>query len=327
MAVTDNFHSGNLKQGQPLGATNQYVLLTADNAVIDATGLSLIYVGSDNTTASARTFTLVASGLVGHALTLTFYTAGSTTAQLVNTGATKLAADWTPTQYDVLCLVSDGTNWVETSRGPDTVNAGSIVNSDVSATAAIAFSKLAALPSAQVLVGSSLNVPTAVALTGDVTVSNAGVTAVGTGKVTQAMLVTPQTTGLGVRRVGYSVFDPSTVSGDRTIGAHALAATVPINAFVTGCWYWVETTFTSATDAGTIALSIEGANDEVTAIAISDVTNPWDTSAKPVEGITKIETTSTWLVTTAARAVTATVAVEALTAGKMHIWCEYLVHA
>lgn len=179
----------------------------------------------------------------------------------------------------------------------------------------------------KVLIGNASNVAVACTLSGDVTTTNAGVTAIGAGKVTEAMLVAPGTAGLMAQRRAYAVFDPSATSGERTIAAHALTGvTIPNKAFVTGIWYWVETTFTSATDAATVALSIEGANDVISAIAISDVSNPWDTTAKPVEGITKIETTSSWLLTTAARSITATVAIEALTAGRLHIWADYMVH-
>lgn len=66
---------------------------------------------------------------------------------------------------------------------------GDIVNADISTSAAIAFSKLASLTSANILVGNGSNVATAVAVTGDVTVSNAGVTAIGSSKVTSAMIV------------------------------------------------------------------------------------------------------------------------------------------
>lgn len=68
------------------------------------------------------------------------------------------------------------------------VPADSITNSQINSAAAIAFSKLAALPSAQVLVGSAGNVATAVAVTGDVTISNAGVTAVGADKILSSMV-------------------------------------------------------------------------------------------------------------------------------------------
>ena len=54
----------------------------------------------------------------------------------------------------------------------------SVVNADVEAAAAIAFSKLAVLASARLLVGSAANVATAVDVTGDVTIGNTGVTAI-----------------------------------------------------------------------------------------------------------------------------------------------------
>lgn len=65
---------------------------------------------------------------------------------------------------------------------------GSYTDSDINASAAIAFSKLAALPSTQLLVGSAANVATARAITGDVTIGNTGVTAIGAAKVLQSML-------------------------------------------------------------------------------------------------------------------------------------------
>jgi len=64
-----------------------------------------------------------------------------------------------------------------------------ITNTQVSVTAAIAYSKLAALTSAHILVGSGANVATDTAVTGDVTISNAGVTAIGASKVLKSMLV------------------------------------------------------------------------------------------------------------------------------------------
>lgn len=65
-------------------------------------------------------------------------------------------------------------------------SAATIANADVSASAAIAYSKLAALTSAQILVGSAGNVATATAVTGDVTISNSGVTAIGSGVIVNA---------------------------------------------------------------------------------------------------------------------------------------------
>lgn len=62
----------------------------------------------------------------------------------------------------------------------------SIVNADINAAAAIAFSKLAALTSANILVGNSSNVATSVAVTGDVTISNTGVTSIAAGAIVDA---------------------------------------------------------------------------------------------------------------------------------------------
>jgi hypothetical protein len=66
------------------------------------------------------------------------------------------------------------------------VLSGSIANADINASAAIAFSKLATLSSANILVGNGSNVATSVAVTGDVTISNAGVTAIAAGVVVNA---------------------------------------------------------------------------------------------------------------------------------------------
>jgi len=61
-----------------------------------------------------------------------------------------------------------------TNAGVTSIASGVIINDDVKSDAAIAFSKLAALPSAQLLVGNGSNVAAAVALSGDGTLSNAG---------------------------------------------------------------------------------------------------------------------------------------------------------
>jgi hypothetical protein len=75
-----------------------------------------------------------------------------------------------------------------TKRVAASVVRGGLVNADIDAAAAIAFSKLAALDSANILVGNGSNVATKVAVTGDVTISNAGVTAIGNSKVVTAMI-------------------------------------------------------------------------------------------------------------------------------------------
>jgi hypothetical protein len=63
-----------------------------------------------------------------------------------------------------------------------------IVNADVKTTAAIAFSKLAALTATNILVGNGSNVPTAVAMSGDATLDNAGALTIANGAVETVML-------------------------------------------------------------------------------------------------------------------------------------------
>ena len=75
-------------------------------------------------------------------------------------------------------------NSVDSSKIVD----GSIVNADISGSAAIAHSKLANVTDGQILVGNGSNVPTAVAVSGDVTISNTGAVTIATGAVEHAML-------------------------------------------------------------------------------------------------------------------------------------------
>ena len=64
--------------------------------------------------------------------------------------------------------------------------AGTLTNTEISASAAIAFSKLASLTSANILVGNGSNVATSVAMTGDISITNAGVTAIAAGAIIDA---------------------------------------------------------------------------------------------------------------------------------------------
>jgi hypothetical protein len=120
-------------------------------------------------------------------------------------------------------------------------------------------------------------------------------------------------------------FDPSANTGERTIAAHAVAETLPDNAMVVRAYYTVMTTFTSATDAATISIGIptDDAAGIVAAIAISNGANPWD--AGNAEGIQDGTAANFSEVCTAERAITFTVAVEALTAGKVILFLEYVI--
>ena len=63
---------------------------------------------------------------------------------------------------------------------------GTVVNADINASAAIDHSKLANITAGSILLGNASNVPTATAVTGDVTISNTGVTAIASGAIVDA---------------------------------------------------------------------------------------------------------------------------------------------
>lgn len=73
-----------------------------------------------------------------------------------------------------------------TSAGVSAIGAGVIVNADVNASAGIDHSKLATMTAGTVLIGNATGVPTATALSGDVTVTSGGVTAIGAGVIVDA---------------------------------------------------------------------------------------------------------------------------------------------
>jgi len=72
------------------------------------------------------------------------------------------------------------------NTGAVAIASGAIVDADVNASAAIAFSKLAALASAHILVGNGSNVATDVAVSGDITLANTGAVAIASGVIVDA---------------------------------------------------------------------------------------------------------------------------------------------
>jgi hypothetical protein len=147
--------------------------------------------------------------------------------------------------------------------------------------------------------------------------------------------------GTVVREVAVATFDPSANTGERAVGAHGLGVYIPDNAVITKAWVDVVTTFTSAgADAGTIALKAQAADDIVAAVAISAAGDVWDAGIHgskigfPNFGAdaahdSAVEVAAlfaaTYLKTTAIRELTATVAEQALTAGKLNLFMEYVL--
>jgi hypothetical protein len=131
--------------------------------------------------------------------------------------------------------------------------------------------------------------------------------------------------GLGQLGVARVTFDTA-VAANKTVAAHASAVTIPANALIVGGVTHVNTAFTSAGgNDGTIAISVESANDIQTAAAVSGA--PYSTIGRKAI-VPKANTPeSTSILTTQARAITFTVAVDALTAGKLTLFLYYLVSA
>lgn len=117
-------------------------------------------------------------------------------------------------------------------------------------------------------------------------------------------------------------------AGTTAIGAHKLGV-LPAKATITKAWIDVDTTFTSATDAATIALGYTGAAGAFdAAIAISAGGDVWDAAAPRVSDAAAAGAVGTYVVIGSSPVeVLATIAVEALTAGKGYLYVEYVVNA
>ena len=118
-------------------------------------------------------------------------------------------------------------------------------------------------------------------------------------------------------------------AGTTAIGAHKLGV-LPAGAIITKAWIDIDTTFTSATDAATIALGYTGAAGAFdAAIAINDASNPWDAAAPRVSVGAADGAVGNYVVIGASPVeVLATIAVEAIsTTGKGYLYVEYVVNA
>jgi len=108
-----------------------------------------------------------------------------------------------------------GNGWTQTKSGVDlpfkslittspistTVNTNDLtltlddlVNADISSSAAIDFSKLAALSDGNILIGSNLNVVTSITMSGDATILNSGALTISTDAITDDKIITHTTT-------------------------------------------------------------------------------------------------------------------------------------
>lgn len=128
--------------------------------------------------------------------------------------------------------------------------------------------------------------------------------------------------GLMAVKVARATYDFAVDGG--AISSIGLGVTLPDNAIVTRTYIQVITTLTSSTDAATIALTIP--TDDVAglraATAISSGTS-WDAGFK--DGIQDGVIANFSEQCAAEREITATIAEEAVTAGKFIVFCEYII--
>jgi len=148
--------------------------------------------------------------------------------------------------------------------------------------------------------------------------------------------------GLTVPKIAVATFDTaandSSGVSNKTVAAHGLGVHLPDNAIITRAWYDVVNTFTSAGDTATIALHAQSANDLIDALAINGTGDIWDIGlhqclpnnfALDGNALTQINmgiaVDATMIKLTAERELTATVASQALTAGKLVLYVEYVI--
>lgn len=146
---------------------------------------------------------------------------------------------------------------------------------------------------------------------------------IGAAAVAESKLAAPNADGLHAMRVARFTYDFAVQGG--AVGTIDLAVTLPDKSVVLDGMVDVVTTFTTAgADAGTIAITMgaQAANMIVSAVAVSDGSNPWDAG---LHAIVPLGTAATAVKLTAARAVRVVVGGQAVTAGKLVGFLRYVV--
>lgn len=195
------------------------------------------------------------------------------------------------------------------------------------------------LQAGQILVGDSADKAAAVDVTGDVTLSDAGVTAIAAGVIVDAdvnasadialskLATTAKLVKMQRMSIGYAALNTATSGVKLNVGT-----AIPDNSIITRVFYEVLTTFADNGTAGdqdtsTLKLGIENQDDDVKAsVSIADGANAWDAGLH--EGI-QDGTAANMLKLSAARqlAVKWTAGSgdsTALTAGSMDVFVEYV---
>jgi len=144
---------------------------------------------------------------------------------------------------------------------------------------------------------------------------------VSTGAINEAMLSGYGIDGIHAKRIARATYDFAVDGG--VVGDIGLGVTLPDNAIITRSWYTVLSDLTSANSTATVALSIPV--DDVEGIAAATALSANNYTAGLHEGIQTGTAANFSEQTTAARELTLTIDVQDLTAGKLILFCEYVV--
>lgn len=127
----------------------------------------------------------------------------------------------------------------------------------------------------------------------------------------------------GVARFTYdTAYKDSAGASNKTVAAHGTGVKIPANAVIVGGFVEVNTAFTTGA-SGTLAISVEGANDIITAGIVSSA--PYSTTGRKAI-VPKANTPeSTSIKVSTEKEITCTVATGALTAGKLTGFLYYVV--
>lgn len=177
-------------------------------------------------------------------------------------------------------------------------------------------SGLTTLADGKIYVGNGSNVATEVTPSGDITMTNSGVTAIGAGKVLQTMLQVPTAEALLAHRVARATWDFAADGG--TIGAINMGVALPAKASIIRSYFYVVTQITDA-GSGTHAISCETANNIFSAADETGVA-----SGTWVAGISDGAVANIKKITNACN-LTFTIAGADATAGKVNVFVEYYV--
>jgi len=112
---------------------------------------------------------------------------------LANDGTVTIANDAIDSEHYADASI-DNRHLANDAVTTDKILAGTIINDDISGSASIDHSKIAAITDGHIIVGSGSNVPTAVAVSGDVTIANTGAVTIANDAVEIGMIGCEQTT-------------------------------------------------------------------------------------------------------------------------------------